>query len=705
MMTSGPIYANLNIEFEDIRFLRATAINPEQEIELLIIIQHGSGRFEISESSTTVVTGIIRKMENPENTIKSVPLHHPERPPIILKNKDFYKELRLRGYHYNGLFNSIEEAKEDVSSAQIRWHSNWTALMDCMLQLNILAKDSRSLYLPTRIRKVQINANRHLKLISGTGKSRPLLDAFYWPEFRLIKCGGIEIFDMVVSSVVRRKQNGIEIYDSYKFIPLMPQFVMNLDGILRIVAQLILETTSVKLIDVLEIHEPNGEPIISCFNDIMRDMPLATMHLTLFSNSDIQLDNVHVKHENIAKDSKYLLTLATGCFSRHDSTILESINEGCFLLSREMNENNIAPEIPGGFNCISVMSCNNESYVLTQRAVRPDLRPQILNISSADASFEWVTVLKDIAKRGPVLLVAVQDHLSGLIGLVNCLRREPGGHNIRCLIIDDHKAPQFACEHPMYNAQLRLGLAINVFRNGVWGTYRYLNLTGQREESPQSGHAYVKILRVGDLSTFRWHSGHLNRSTDKVNVHYSSINFRDVMLATGRLPPEIRVDSRLKQEWLLGFEHSGVNGNGERVMGMVSVAALATQVEPVSDLTWRVPENMTLREAATIPVVYITVYYAFFLQNPISKGKSILIHAGSGGIGLAAIRIALKYGLEVFTTVSNHDKKKFVMARFPELKGKSECETLVEIEFKIILYSFPLQRKISETPGTVHLNR
>lgn len=674
MMTSGPIYANVNIEFEDIRFLRATAINPEQEIELLIIIHHGSGRFEISESSTTVVTGIVRKMENPENTIKSIQSQHPERPSIILKNKDFYKELRLRGYHYNGLFNSIEEAMDDVSSAKIRWHSNWTALMDCMLQLNILAKDSRSLYLPTRIRKVQINAKRHLKLISSAGNPRPLLDAFYWPEFRLIKCGGIEIFDMVVSSVVRRKQNGIEIYDAYKFIPLSPQFDMNLNEILRIVTQLILETAPVPLVDVVEIHDASCEPIISYLNDIIRDMPLATMQLTLLSNSDIQLDNVHVKQENITSDGKYLLTIAVGCFSKHDSTVLDSVNPGSFLLSREFNENNNnRSDIPNDFHCLSVMSLNNESYVLTQKIYQTDVRPQILNISSSDAAFDWVISLKDVAKRGPVLLVAIQDHLSGLIGLVNCLRREPNGHNIRCLIIDDQKAPQFCYEHPLYNAQLRLGLAINIYRNAAWGTYRFLSLTNCCEERPQNGHAYANIQRIGDLSSFRWYKGHFNKYTgaDLVNVHYSSINFRDVMLATGRLPQS--VDSRLTQEQLLGFEYSGVNGNNERVMGMVSVAALATQVKSSTDMTWRVPENMTLREAATIPVVYITVYYAFFFHNAIAKGQSILIHAGSGGIGLAAIRVALAYGMKVFTTVSNHDKKKFVMDQFPELRGTIIC--------------------------------
>lgn len=88
-------------------------------------------------------------------------------------------------------------------------------------------------------------------------------------------------------------------------------------------------------------------------------------------------------------------------------------------------------------------------------------------------------------------------------------------------------------------------------------------------------------------------------------------------------------------------------------------------------MTWKVPASMSLREAATIPVVYATIYYAFFFYRPIQKGKSILIHAGSGGVGLAAIRIALAYGMEVFTTCSNEQKKKFIMEQYPQIKGAS----------------------------------
>lgn len=102
---------------------------------------------------------------------------------------------------------------------------------------------------------------------------------------------------------------------------------------------------------------------------------------------------------------------------------------------------------------------------------------------------------------------------------------------------------------------------------------------------------------------------------------------------------------------------------------MICMILLIFLTEYLEHLKWRVPVSMSLRDAATIPAVYTTVYYAFFFYNPISSGKSILIHAGSGGIGLAAIRIALAYKMEVYTTCSSEPKKKFIMEQYPELNG------------------------------------
>lgn len=62
----------------------------------------------------------------------------------------------------------------------------------------------------------------------------------------------------------------------------------------------------------------------------------------------------------------------------------------------------------------------------------------------------------------------------------------------------------------------------------------------------------------------------------------------------------------------------------------------------------------TLEEAASVPVVYATAYYALVVRGGMKKGESVLIHSGSGGVGQAAIAIALSMGCRVFATVGEY---------------------------------------------------
>uniref|UniRef100_A0A915NN63 Enoyl reductase (ER) domain-containing protein n=1 Tax=Meloidogyne floridensis TaxID=298350 RepID=A0A915NN63_9BILA len=96
--------------------------------------------------------------------------------------------------------------------------------------------------------------------------------------------------------------------------------------------------------------------------------------------------------------------------------------------------------------------------------------------------------------------------------------------------------------------------------------------------------------------------------------------------------------------------------------------ALATSVACHNDFFWGVPEEWSLQNAATVPVAFATAYYALVMRGRISKGDEVLIHSGTGGVGQAAIQIALEYGCEVYTTVSNKDKREFLQQRFPQLK-------------------------------------
>lgn len=105
------------------------------------------------------------------------------------------------------------------------------------------------------------------------------------------------------------------------------------------------------------------------------------------------------------------------------------------------------------------------------------------------------------------------------------------------------------------------------------------------------------------------------------------------------------------KDGILGFEFSGRTADGRRVMGIVANKGMATSVIANPLLLWDVPEEWSLKEAATIPVVYTTAYYALVLRGRLKKGERILIHSGSGGVGQAAITIALSMGCDVYTTV------------------------------------------------------
>jgi fatty acid synthase len=91
------------------------------------------------------------------------------------------------------------------------------------------------------------------------------------------------------------------------------------------------------------------------------------------------------------------------------------------------------------------------------------------------------------------------------------------------------------------------------------------------------------------------------------HVYYSPLNFRDVMLATGKLSPDALPGDLAGQDCILGLEFSGRNSEGKRVMGMIPARGLATTLLADPAFIWEVPDNWTLEEAATVPVVYGTV--------------------------------------------------------------------------------------------------
>ncbi|KAL9897232.1 fatty acid synthase-like [Glossina fuscipes fuscipes] len=678
LMYHGPSYMEVPVEFEEVKFLRATSISPDDNLKLNVMIHYGTGNFEITESGALVVSGRITEIERP--SLPEVYDFIEESDFPTLCHKDFYKELRLRGYHYSGRFKPVKEVRGDSLCGKIAWNNNWVTFIDAMLQMQILSTDSRTLLLPTNIRKLRICGRHHVDLVTKMGPENHVFDVYVDRKHNRIVSGGIEIVGLHASPVQRRKSPGIPILERYQFVSHFPAPAFSIKDAVRICVQLALENSTMLNIKTVEVDTDGRLPIIENFVEAVEDLPLITGDYVFLSNQVLEdiPKVVHVEDAKLLTQKNCHFIIIGPCGELNELALTQaakSLEERGYLVVRINNSSGkINLKIPNDFKMIAELPVENTSEVILllqyKGSKAPSLEPIVVEVSNCDKQLTWITQLqKCINNKTPTIVYTYNQKLNGLIGLVNCLRKEPDGQLITCFFINDKSAPAFNINEPFYATQYALGLAVNVYQNGKWGSYRHLLLRLEEKIAPRKDHVYGNVLQRGDLSSLRWIEGPFNPKTCDIKIAYSSLNFRDIMLATGRLAVELFGDSRLDQNCVLGLEYSGIHTKtGRRVMSMVAKGGVGSYVENATGLIWDVPNNWSLKDAATVPVVYITVYYAFFIVSDIRKGKSILIHAGTGGIGLAAIRVALAYNLEVFTTCSTSQKKQFLLDTFPQLK-------------------------------------
>lgn len=310
----------------------------------------------------------------------------------------------------------------------------------------------------------------------------------------------------------------------------------------------------------------------------------------------------------------------------------------------------------------------------------PQKQPITISVDSTD--YKWVEMLKSTlatSSDSPIWLMATHGH-NGVVGMVNCLRQEPGGNRIRCAFVSNLSksapVPSLVSTHKDLEAVLQKDLIMNVYRDGKWGVFRHQLLSKDLSEE-LTEQAYVNVLTRGDLSSLRWIASPLrhfvpsNPNVQLCRVYYASLNFRDIMLATGKLPPDAIPGDVALQQCMLGMEFSGRDPSGQRVMGLLPAKGLATCVDADKRFLWDVPKSWTLEQAASVPVVYATAYYSLVVRGRLRSGESVLIHSGSGGVGQAAIAIALSMRCRVFTTVGSGEKRAYLQERFPQLTAES----------------------------------
>lgn len=636
----------------------------------------GSGCFEIVDGAVTVIDGVIKTAENFEFSKVKVKKADSV---ISLRTDDFYKELCFRGYQHVEKFQLVREASATTEQAygKICWDNNYVSFTDCMLQLIGIGNDSRDLFLPTGIRKITINPQRHEEILRriADNEDEKVLDVLIDSNLKVMQSGGIEIWGLDASFVNRRRSPNEPVLEVYSFVPHFPTPTLSKLDMAKFSTELLLQNVPTLRPIVIEIDANDGkEPISEFIVQALDNFPLIVPDVTYLTEREVELKDVTVKADNLEVYSKISFLIKSNIVfdKAFFADAVEKLDASGLVLSRE-NEKLDSFEVHESFKFIACITLDNEwIYVLQRIKNKIEIIRKAIKIPAQIDDFKWLEDIKRV-KEPTVIYSQIENNMnsSGIVGLVNCLRKEPNGQNFFCFLIEDGNAPDFDLNHDFYKNQLNLNLPINVFKNGQWGSYKHLTLPTDTTIRPRSDHCFVNLTSRGDMSSLTWMTGSLNPATDNlVKIHYAALNFRDIMVATMRISLDFEMENRIQRQYICGYEFSGIASGGRRVMGLAQSKAFATHMSEDEVMILEIPDMWSLEQAATVPVVYMTVYTAFFYTTTIERGKSILIHAGSGGVGLAAIRIAIAYDLEVFTTVSTDEKKTYLLETFPQLKSE-----------------------------------
>lgn len=146
-----------------------------------------------------------------------------------------------------------------------------------------------------------------------------------------------------------------------------------------------------------------------------------------------------------------------------------------------------------------------------------------------------------------------------------------------------------------------------------------------------------------------------------VEIHAASVNQLDAKISTG----EFKLLLPYKFPLILGHDVAGVITKvgsklsrfkvGDEVFARPADFKIGTFAEYIAvnenDLALK-PKNITMEQAASFPLVSLTVWQAFVERVKLKKGQKVFIQAGSGGVGTIAIQLAKHLGATVATTTS-----------------------------------------------------
>ncbi|KAK3360559.1 polyketide synthase [Lasiosphaeria hispida] len=207
------------------------------------------------------------------------------------------------------------------------------------------------------------------------------------------------------------------------------------------------------------------------------------------------------------------------------------------------------------------------------------------------------------------------------------------------------------------------------------GRYHPFHLARETMTTTAGSTKSLYVRKTGALDSLEWRDEPeavvIADDAVEVEIRAAGLNFRDVLLAMGVISPHPS-EPRIP----LGMEAAGVvrrvgsvSGGatlrpGDRVMLLAPTTTLSTRVVALAAEVVRIPDELPLEAAATVPLCFATVLHALLDVGRLRRGQTVLVHSAAGGVGLAALQVCRAVGAQVFATVGSDAKVEFLVRDF-----------------------------------------
>ncbi|KAJ5385785.1 polyketide synthase [Penicillium cosmopolitanum] len=338
----------------------------------------------------------------------------------------------------------------------------------------------------------------------------------------------------------------------------------------------------------------------------------------------------------------------------------------------EVSKCKLGDDAPVGQDVISLLDIENPFFHDMDEDQFLSFKTFLLSLQERDAGMLWVTHLIDIGCRDP--------RYAQVLGFARTVRTEQLADLATCQVdcLDNLRSVEHLIkvlgkfQTRQGDEELNPDYEWAIFNERIQvSRFHPFVLTDNllvSEESNEMATLNVRTPgRVNSLHYQRHAREDLDKHEVEVEVYTAGLNFRDILVALGIVELPVR---------LFGIEAAGVVTRvgadvspdnlqvGDRVVCFCRKDAFSTYTTTLADVCVRIPDSLTFNQAGTMLIPYFTAIHSMINVGRVTKGQSVMIHSACGGVGLAAIQVAQMLEAELYVTVGNEEKVKYLMDNY-----------------------------------------